>query len=281
MTDARFGWLVSYPKSGNTWLRMMLSSLFSGGAGVDINHLSDDFGVTTYAAMDEFLGIEASELTPAEIAAAQPGLHATILAYANAPIVWRKVHDRYWHTPGGQPVFPATLTRLAVYLVRDPRDVAVSFAHHRGSSVDQIIALMADPTTSLASDPERQKMQLPQPLGSWSQHVASWVDQGDQPVLTLRYEDLRCDPLAGLRAVIEHAGLHFKDARLRMAVDATRFDVLRAQEQAMGFRERRSASTAPFFRRGIAGGWVDDLSPEQQARISADHGNMMQRFGYL
>ncbi len=99
---SKFGWLVSYPKSGNTWLRMMLSSLLAGGTQVDINASGDDMAVDTYAEMDEFLGIESNELTAEEIANAQPALQANILSYAETPLTIRKVHDRYWKAPSGK-----------------------------------------------------------------------------------------------------------------------------------------------------------------------------------
>jgi hypothetical protein len=63
-------------------------------------------------------------------------------------------------------------------------------------------------------------------------------------------------------------------------VDAVRFDRLRAAEDQDGFVERQPGMDR-FFRRGIAGGWRDSLSPEQIARIESDHGTMMRRLGYL
>ena len=281
MPEARFGWLVSYPKSGNTWLRMMLSSLLAGGAAVDINQSGDDIGVSTFAEMDEFLGVESSELTREEIASAQPGLHAALLALAAGPLLLRKVHDRYWHTPSGEAVFDAEVTRGVVYLIRDPRDVAVSYAHHRGLPLDRTIDIMADPEAALASSFASPKRQLPQPVGSWSGHVTSWLEQSRLPVLVLRYEDLREDPEAGLDAAAAALGIPATGEGIRAAVQATRFEVLRAQERTAGFRERRPESTAPFFRSGSAGGWVHALSSDQQARLVQSHQETMKRFQYI
>lgn len=281
MGDARFGWLVSYPKSGNTWMRMMLASLLAGGAEIDINQIAHDCSVASFAEMDEFLGVESSELTCQEIADARPALHAEILACSSSPLLLRKVHDRYWRTASGQPAFSGTVTRGAVYLVRDPRDVAVSYAHHRGLPVDEIIRMMTDPTVELARAQHSCKRQLPQPLGTWSGHVSSWMEQRELPVLVLRYEDLKTDPQAGLRAAAKLLGIAANEEQIQAAVKATEFEVLRAQEAAAGFRERRPESTAPFFRRGVAGDWRGSLSPSQQERIVADHHEMMERFQYL
>ncbi len=281
MGDSRFGWLVSYPKSGNTWMRMMLASLLAGGAEININQITLDCSVASFAEMDEFLGVESSELTRDEIANARPALHAEILASARSPLLLRKVHDRFWPTPSGQPAFQGAVTQGAVYLVRDPRDVAVSYAHHRGWPVDDIIRLMADPAVELARAEHSCKRQLPQPLGTWSGHVASWSEQHELPVLVLRYEDLKKDPHAGLRAAAALLGIAADEGQIQAAVKATEFEVLRSQEAAAGFRERRPESTAPFFRRGVAGDWPASLSPSQQGRIETDHREMMERFQYL
>ena len=281
MGEARYGWLVSYPKSGNTWMRMMLASLLAGGAPVDINQTGEEIGVSTYAEMDEFLGVESSELTEAEIARARPALHAAMLGYAEGPLVLRKVHDRFWRTERGEAVFDGGLTRAAVYILRDPRDVAVSYAHHRGVPLDRVIEVMADPEEALAQSRSGQRKQLSQPVGDWSGHVRSWVEQTEIPVLTLRYEDLRQDPAGGLRAAADFLGIPAGEGAVAAAVAATQFDLLRAQEQANGFRERHSRSTDLFFRKGVAGDWKTALSGEQRAEIEARHGEVMGRFGYL
>lgn len=281
MTEGRFGWLVSYPKSGNTWLKMMVSSLMSDGAPVDINAMTVKTGIASFAEMDEFLGIESSELTELEIAAARPALHRALAANDTRPLQLRKVHDRFWHTPTGEAAFTPGLSRGAVYLIRDPRDIAVSYAHHRGVGIDRIIDLMGDDGTVLAALTERPKEQLPQPLGSWSSHARSWLEQSDIPVLVIRYEDMLRDPSAPLARVAAHLGIETTTAQLRAAVTATRFDVLSAQERAHGFRERLTGATAPFFREGSAGSWRDQLSMAQIRRITGDHGEVMTRFGYL
>lgn len=281
MADARFGWLVSYPKSGNTWMRMMLASLLAGGGEIDINHVVDDCSVATRAEMDELLGVESSELTHDEIAEARPALHAEILAFARGPLVLRKVHDRFWRTASGTPAFDVKVTRGAVYLVRDPRDVAVSYAHHRGLPVNSIIQAMSDPAAELARFELACKRQLPQPLGTWSGHITSWLEQSEMPVLVLRYEDLKKDPRTGLRAAAALFGIPATESQIESAVQATRFEVLRAQEESAGFRERRREATSPFFRRGVVGDWRSALSRSQQDRIIEEHREMMERFQYL
>ncbi|MDR3514466.1 MAG: sulfotransferase domain-containing protein [Azospirillaceae bacterium] len=281
MTGGRFGWLVSYPKSGNTWLRLMLSCVLSGGAAVNINATAAKTGVASFAEMDEFLGIESSELTETEIAAAMTAFHAEFLANSDAALLLRKVHDRFWRTPAGIAAFVPDLSIGAIYLIRDPRDVAISWSHHYGVSIDAIIERMADDGVVLGHPGSRGPEQLPQPLGSWSGHVLSWIEQGEIPALVIRYEDMLREPRESLARAAAHLGIATTTGLLDSAVSATRFDHLQRQEQAAGFRERLVCATAPFFREGRAGCWRDQLSAAQIARITRDHGAVMARFGYL
>ncbi len=275
-------WLASYPKSGNTWVRFLLESLLTGGTAIDINHRQVRAGVVRVADLEELFGIEASELTEAEIMAAMPAFHRAVAADADRSHILRKVHDRYWLTAAGEPAFPAAVSHGAVYIARDPRDVAVSYAHHRGWPVDDIIALMDDDDAMLAEWGEpRFRMQLPQPLGSWSGHVRSWLEQPDLSVHLVRYEDLHADPAATLAAIARHLGLappaHVVDA----AVDAASFPRLQAQEAAEGFGERPAGASAPFFRSGRPGDWRNHLTAVQVDRLQDRHGPVMQRIGYL
>ncbi|HAQ01154.1 MAG TPA: sulfotransferase, partial [Rhodospirillum rubrum] len=247
---------------------------------IDINAIGNEAGTASHVEFDELLGVDSSELFPEERMAVRPALNRAIAVETGPGLKLRKVHDRYWHTPSGDAVFPAPVSRGAVYLVRDPRDVALSFAHHRGSTLDEAIATLADPAAILSAPGNRHRRQLAQPLGDWSGHVLSWLDQPDIPVLPLRYEDLLTDPARGLRAVADHLGIAHAPRTIKAAIDATRFETLRAQEMARGFKERQVGSTAPFFRQGVAGGWRRDLAPAQAARILADHGPVMGRFGY-
>lgn len=188
----QFGWLVSYPKSGNTWMRMMLQSLRNGGAPVDINELIDSH-ILNREEFEHHFAVESSDLTAAEIDALRPELHRAIARTSKDPLILRKVHDRCWRTASGECVFPPEVSRGAVYIVRDPRDVAVSFAHFFALDLEAAVDSMEDSNKSFTSSSSRLILHLPQPVGSWSEHVASWLDDAAMPLLLIRYEDMLAD----------------------------------------------------------------------------------------
>jgi aryl sulfotransferase len=270
-------WLASYPKSGNTWLRVFIATLVFGEP-TDINTLGFLGGMASNRfAFDEALGITSADLTSAQQTNLRP--RAYELWAAEAPrSLYCKAHDCYHLTPAGEPLFPTKATRGAVYVVRDPRAVALSLAHHTGRTLDAEIARMADANASFSSSPNRLNQQLLQQLQTWSHHVQSWLT-APFPVHVVRYEDMHADPAAAFTAIARFLDLPHEPERIASAVTASSFSRLQEQERASGFVERPRHAAA-FFREGRVDGWRDALTPAQVARIVAAHGAVMRQLGY-
>lgn len=276
---ARTVWLASYPKSGNTWLRAVLTAWLRPGRPVDVNDLVGRPIASSRGSFDAALGVPSSSLTHSEVELARPLVDDILAAEAREPHL-RKIHDAYFTGPTRNPIVSVAATRAAVYVIRDPRDVVVSYAHHGGLSLERARRRLSDPEAAVCATDDRLHEQLRQRLGTWSQHVRSWVEDTPFPVEVLRYEDFVSAPVEtfarALRAaVVEGAD----DSSVEAAVELAAFDRLRRAEHEEGFREQR-VRPVPFFRRGEAGGWRDELPPELAAQIQEDHGEVMQRFGY-
>jgi hypothetical protein len=165
-----------------------------------------------------------------------------------------------------------------VYVVRDPRAVAVSFAHHRAEPVEKTIVRMNAPPSPGPDATERLPRHLQPHLGPWRDHVESWLG-APFPVHLLRYEDMHGDPHAAFAAVAGFLGLPSDRERLAAAAAAADFSRLQAQERAAGFIEK-PLEAASFFREGRIDGWRRHLLPEQAARIVAANDAVMRRLGY-
>ena len=94
----------------------------------------------------------------------------------------------------------------------------------------------------------------------------------------VRYEDMEASPVQRLTEVADFLGI--PSVAAERAVAATRFEGLRAQEDASRFREFVGLG-GRFFWKGRSGGWLAALSPAQAQRLERDHGEVMSRLGYL
>jgi aryl sulfotransferase len=276
--NARTVWLASYPKSGNTWLRALLTA-WDTGSPPRLDALVGR-GVAAREPLDDALGIPSSDLTPAEVAILRPRVDE-LLAEAREDTLLRKTHDGLYPGPEGEPVISVQATRSAVYMIRDPRDVAVSLAHHDGRDVEWVVDHLDDANATRAGTAGALDYQVDQRTGRWSDHVRSWVDDAPFPVHVVRYEDCVDDPVGVFGAALRFIQLEsVDDADVSLAVERASFDHLRAEESREGFAERPRRATL-FFRHGRAGAWRDEMTTEAAARIEQAHGEVMARFGYL
>lgn len=273
-------WLASYPKSGNTWVRIFLNNyLQNSDTPADINNLEDSMHAGTRELFDRLTGVESSDLTAVEIDRVRPWMYRR-WAEESPETLFVKVHDAYRCTDTGEPIFPQEATKTAVYIIRNPLDIVASMANHLSVSLDKSIAYMADEQYALARSGSKLHRQLPQFMGSWHSHVQSWTHQTELPVHLVQYEALRQAPLATFEQLVRAVGLPVEPERLARAVAFSSFNQVKQQETAVGFKERLP-DTPAFFRHGQAGRWQTELSPAQIETICYHHQQTMQTFGYL
>ncbi len=269
-------WLASYPKSGNTWLRTLLANYLTGAAEpVNINALPTfahgDMRSEPYARL---AGKPASSLSWAEINRLRPAVHRHI-AGERPGIVFVKTHS-VLGAIDDIPTISPEVTFGALYLVRNPLDVACSFADHYGLTPAAGVRALCFKGLEI----EPKDGHIRQIVADWTTHVESWQRAPGLYLHVLRYEDLLADPEKTFGRVLDFLRIKRDAARLARAVRHAAFDVLAAQEAASGFIERSKNATR-FFRRGLAGGWRDELTQADAEALIACHRPLMLRLGYL
>lgn len=271
-------WIVSYPKSGSTWLRALLTNYLrpsrSPQEAASINALVGGPPISRRSLLDDFLGMDSAELAPEELRTHLPRFHQFLAGRMPSPS-FIKAHYAYSQLDDGTPILPEAATDGVVCIVRNPLDVALSYAQYTAVTLDRIIDWMDDPTAAVKGP----KGVLPQPLGTWSHHVSSWLEQRRLRLHLLRYEDLHAAPAETFGAVVRFAGLDLDAEELAQAVAHSAFERLRRQEDDSGFRERGPMAQR-FFRAGKVGSWRASLDGGQVRKLVAAHGAMMERFGY-
>jgi aryl sulfotransferase len=269
-------WLASYPKSGNTWLRVLLTNYLRDiGEPADINNLLGAPGAGSRKSFDQWVGVEGSALDANVVDRLRPQVYRCLARDADDTL-FLKVHDAWARVDTGEPMFPADVTLGAIYIIRNPLDVAGSFAHHWGTPIEAAVERMCGSAEFLPGLPG----QLRQQVGSWSHHVRSWVDDSGEPVHVVRYEDLSVDPCRAFGDVVTFCGLDYDEERVKQAVAFSSLAELQRQEASAGFGERSMAAPGGFFRRGEVGSWCDELPGHLAERLTAAHRETMERFGY-
>lgn len=274
-------WLASYPKSGNTWFRTVLANYLSDSdQPVGINDLNTGAIASSRAWVDEVLGVDTADLTQGEIDALRPEVYRWTVAERPDLVRYHKIHDAYSRRRDGTPLVDNAATLGAIYILRNPLDIVPSLANHDGIDLDLAIDYMANPLHCLARSKVKMPRQLLQRIGSWSQHVESWVDAADIRVQILRYEDMQSDPVSAFGSAFNFMGLSIRSDKLKRAITACRFEKLAAQEETDGFVDR-PLKNKRFFRKGIVGDWRETLTSSQIDRVIESHSPVMRRFGYL
>jgi len=260
----RIIWIASFPKSGNTWARSFLANYFQPpGKSLDINSLRqfttadvrEDFfdrangGPFRGRSIDDWMRVRPKALRL--IAASKPGHHFV------------KTHCQLIQL-GAQPLIPPEVTAGAIYLIRNPFDVALSYARHMGVDTDAAIGRMADKTAIQGNASGIMEF-----VGRWDDHIGGWTTAPGLTLHLMRYEDVVADSARAFRDLFRFLGMPVDEAKLQRTLKRTSFEALQKQEREKGFRER-PPEMQQFFARGTAGGWRHELTPAQVARIRSE-----------
>jgi hypothetical protein len=268
-------WLASYPKSGNTWLRIFIENLFRNtSVPAKINELDvvryNDNSPNLY---ERCVGHNISTLTDSQLhqyrEAVQSYLgntsetvfvksHSALQNYEDKPLIYLE------HTVG------------AVYLLRNPFDMVVSFSDHYRISYDDAIEAIASPSHRVNTTQQG----IFQILGGWTNHYKSWFGVENFDPLFIRYEDMVRSPLKTFGRFSKFLGLPKNPERLKRAIRNSSFAEVSKQETMNGFSER-SRPDQKFFRAGKVGGYRDILSQSQISQIIDAHGELLLEKGYI
>jgi len=234
--------IVSYPKSGNTWTRFLIANLVYPGeraSFANINRLIPD----------------------------PEALSKRTLSRLPRP---RYIKSHQYFDPR---------YRKIIYVVRDPRDVAISQYHfhrkrkllHDGDPVQNFVTRFVRGDTS--------------PYASWGENVASWLvtRSGSGNFLLLRYEDLLVNPKPQLAKAALFLGIDPDEQQIEDIIRRSSADEMRKMEQTQArlwSSTRDTRQDVPFVREAKSGGWKEQLPEASVAEIEAAWAPLMLRLGY-
>ncbi len=233
-TDPADIFIVGYPKSGNTWMQNLIAGVVHD---LDPEYLSD-----------------------AKILDLVPDVHACRYYRRHQTPMYFKTH-----------YLPRAEYRRVIYLLRDGRDVMVSYYHH-------LQALNPGPV-DFSEIVRTGRLLFP---SKWHDHVNAWVSNpfGAQ-ILTVRYEDLLQNPVSQLRRICDFAGIERSEQLLENVSRKSSFAKMREKEEKTGWANPDWPSSRFFVRRGEAGSFKDEMPENVLSVFLAQAGDTLRACNYL
>ena len=278
-------WLASYPKSGNTLVRSMLSGyLFSKDGKFNFELLNNikkfpDFGVF------KNLGIDTSDEN--EVVKKYIYVQEEINKRDGNTLRLLKTHAAL-NDINGHPFTNLKNTLGAVYIVRDPRKIVLSYANHSEISLDESLNRILELRT-LGGQNDRQNQSVTH-VGSWSSNYNSWKEfKKVNKYLLIKYEDLVSNPEETFLSILDfihqlsNSKFVVDKNKLKNVLNTTTFEFLQNLEKKTSFPEAiKSASgkDITFFKYGKKN-TGKDIPDEVRSKLEKTLELEMSELGYL
>ena len=268
-------WLAAYPRSGNIWLQSFLHNLIVDARQAPSPERISGFCTPESAALN-FMTLDSRPLSAwsrDETAARRAAAHKAITELRSDNVFASTRSALASH--GGAATITMEHTAAAIYLVRNPLDIAVSLAADGDGAIDEAILKLETEYESENSDQFAYEYQ-----GSWSTNVLSWTRQPHAGLHLLRYEDMLAAPEKAFAPLATFLGLDSAPERLDRAIRFSSFADLSLEQEKSTYAGAAGNPQKPL-RVGKSDQWRDVLSADQIRRIVDRHGKQMERFGYV
>ncbi|XP_055477425.1 sulfotransferase 2B1-like [Psammomys obesus] len=233
--------LVTFPKSGTTWMQQVLSLIFCEGDLWPIHHLPN------WARMPW--------IEQASFSSLLPKLNTS----------WPRLLTSHLNASGLAPALRKSKAKV-VYMARHPKDVLVSFYHfHR------IAGFL--PTPGSFEDFVDEFLEGTGFFGSWFDHVKGWLGlQKDLNLLFVTYEELHQEPRRTIRKLSDFLGRPLGRREEDLTLEHCSFSFMR-QSSMVNYsllpKEIIDQSQGEFLRKGVVGNWREHFTPELAEKFNA------------
>ena len=279
-------WIASYPKSGNTWLRTLISSYYYSKDGFFYNDLIKHIG--QFPEKDYFKDFPVDNknvvgTTKYWIKAQEKINYDKKLRFFKTHNVFGKINNR--------PFTNKENSLGCIYIIRDPRNVITSLSNHYELDYEDSLAWMTNHKKYIYDNRGDDDYGNFQFISSWSNHYKSWKIQKDIPIKIIRYEDLLSKTYEVAKEVIQFINLISKQKneldikKLKNSVNSTSFSKLKKNEKEKGFSEaifsKKKKKMIPFFNLGPENDWKTILNKDFAEKLSKKFKDDLKEFGYF
>ena len=256
-------WIASYPKSGNTWVRSLLSSYyFSNDGNFHFNLLKN---IDQYP-QQKFFDRKINK--PGEISNFWEDSQKKIIEKKEIKLF--KTHNSLTAL-NGKKFTSEKYTLGAIYIVRDPRNIITSLKNHYNLSYKEAIEFMKNDRKYIYDDRIEDDYAAFHFLSSWSNHYKSWVSNKIFETLVIRYEDLENKTYETVESIfyfldsLTDKKKELNKEKIMNSINTTKFEIMQKKEEEMGFMENISLNfnkKINFFNLGAKNKWNNILSED-------------------
>jgi len=287
-------WISSYPKSGNTWLRLILCGLFFSKDG----YLKNLKILNEIPKLDTFHNFEfIKKISIKDYNKIFKNIEYNEIATSTLSKYWLESQKRiklikrdygFFKTHNARIKFndfhyTNELTTLGfIYITRDPRDIVISYSKHLNKDLDSTINFLKK-NNVLGN--QKTKNRMPEFIYNWKDHYRSWKNFIKVPSLFLKYEDLLIDTEKEINNIIIFFKKNFnieienQNNKIKNIIKTTNFKLLKDIENKDGFFEKSEHSR--FFRCGKKNQWQKELNINQQNSIEVSFKKQMIELEYI
>ncbi len=279
-------WIASYPKSGNTWVRSLLSYYFfskNEKFSFDLLKHIPNFNVSDF--LDKNTHIKSND----DIIKSWLPVQKFINSKFQKNLLF-KTHN-ICTTNDGKNFTNREMSAGCIYVVRDPRNIITSYKNFENQTYEDIIKNMFNENSFLLSNKSTFKkfgIKGIELISSWARHYNSWVHNKQKiPICLIKYEDLLENADFEFRKIFNFLKKINKEKdtvidkeRLTKTIDETSFDNLKNLEENTGFSEKQNRGV-DFFNQGSKNNWKQILPIKYSSKIEIKFSKEMKELGYL
>ena len=281
-------WIASYPKSGNTWLRTLISAYYYTKDGIFDQNILKNIG--QFPEKRHFVGFNYNQENVTDTT--KLWIKSQERINADKKIKFFKTHNTFGKVNNCDFTNKEN-SAGCIYIVRDPRNVITSLKNHYEMNDDQALKWMANEKQFIydVQNLEKDGYSDFQFISSWETNYKSWITQKQIPFMIVKYETLLKETYVVFKDIIEFinktTGINNKinKSRLKNSIQSTSFNKLKDNEKKYGFSEailsRNSNEKIPFFFLGPENDWRKILSEDLKTKLNKIYEKNLKELSYI